>query len=209
MPRCFLMLFVLIAANLAAADFELTGVITTDGQTKLSFRETRTGASRWVNIGGSIGGYRVVEFDRTDDSVVLSRDGKITRQKLVETGPGGGQSEQTIAFVEDSIRQNPTSGELELYLGRLLRDKGQTREAFAHFLLALRKGHLLRPATVHELVAYTGYDLGEYDDALRSIVALESTPEGKADPQLPHLKRAIINFKAQRDRAAAPEKVKK
>jgi hypothetical protein len=200
-----ILVLLLLASPLGGAEFELTGVITNEGTTKLSFRDKGTGTSRWVDVGGSIGGYRVTAFEAADLSAVLTKGEETLRLKLLDAAQPTTARERTIAFVQDQIRQNPSSGELELYLGRLLVDQGRKQEGLTHLLLAVRKGRLLRPATVHHTVAYLAYDLEAYDDALRSIAALEGTPEGK-DPQLPHLKRAIQSSQANK---AAPPSVRK
>jgi hypothetical protein len=153
------------------------------------------------DVGGSIGGYRVTSFDAADQSAVLTKGEETLRLKLPGTAQPTTARDRSIAFVQDQIRQNPSSGELELYLGRLLVDQGRKQEGLAHLLLAIKKGRLLRPATVHHTIAYLAYELEAYDDALRSIAALEGTPEGN-DPQMPHLKRAIQS--SQANKAAAP-----
>jgi tetratricopeptide (TPR) repeat protein len=109
------------------------------------------------------------------------------------------QPEKAIAAIQEAIKLFPQSGQLELLLGTIYRDNGKAREGFRHFQEAVRKGNLDKPEAPLMLIAYTGYELEEYDEALKAIEAVESTPEGQKDTQLPHLKRAIISSKEQKE----------
>jgi tetratricopeptide (TPR) repeat protein len=109
------------------------------------------------------------------------------------------QQDKAISAIEEAIKLFPQSGQLELLLGQIYRDQGKTREAFNHFQSAVKKGNLDKVETAHQLIAYAGYELEEYDAALKAIAAVEQTPEGKKDTQLPHLKRAIENTVKERE----------
>ena len=194
------------AAAAAAADVELTGVMTHGGQTKLAFRDTQTGVSRWVDLGGEVGGYTVTSFDEKDQSVVLTKSGETARMKLNAARPPQKlpPDSNSIAALEEAIRRSPSSGQLEFLLGQILRDNNRRPEAFIHFVAALRKGNLEKPMAVHQLVAYGGYELDEYETALRSISILEMTEEGKKDAQLPQLRKAIESARNVRAAQAGP-----
>ena len=84
-------------------------------------------------------------------------------------------------------------------IGQIYRDQGKTREAFNSFQNAVRKGNLDKVETANQLIAYAGYELEEYDAALKAIAEVEKTPEGRKDTQLPHLKRAIENTVKERE----------
>jgi Tfp pilus assembly protein PilF len=107
--------------------------------------------------------------------------------------------EKAITAIEEAIKLFPTSGQLELVLGGIYRDIGKSREALDHFQAAVKKGNLDKPEAPLMLIAYTGYDLEEYEIALKAIEAVEKTPEGQKDQQLPHLKSAIQNLLKQRE----------
>jgi tetratricopeptide (TPR) repeat protein len=109
------------------------------------------------------------------------------------------QTEKAIVAIQEAIRLYPETGQLELLLGQIYRDNGQTREAFTHFQNAARKGNLEKADSAYQLIAYTGYELDEYETALNAIEMIEMSPEGRKDTQLPHLKRAIQNAIEQRD----------
>ncbi len=109
------------------------------------------------------------------------------------------QQDKAISAIEEAIKLFPQSGQLELLLGQIYRDQGKTREAFNHFQSAVKKGNLDKIETAYQLIAYAGYELEEYDAALKAISSVEQTPEGRKDTQLPHLKRAIENTVKERE----------
>lgn len=108
------------------------------------------------------------------------------------------QQDKAIVAIKEAIAHFPESGQLELLLGQIYRDQGKSREAFNHFQNAVRKGNLDKVETAHQLIAYTGYELEEYEAALKAIEETEKTEEGRRDTQLPHLKRAIENTLKER-----------
>ena len=109
------------------------------------------------------------------------------------------QQNKAITAIEEAIKLFPQSGQLELLIGQIYRDQGKTREAFNSFQNAVRKGNLDKVETANQLIAYAGYELEEYDAALKAIAEVEKTPEGRKDTQLPHLKRAIENTVKERE----------
>lgn len=109
------------------------------------------------------------------------------------------QQDKAITAIEEAIKLFPQSGQLELLIGQIYRDQGKTREAFNHFQNAVRKGNLDKVETANQLIAYAGYELEEYEAALKAIAEVEKTPEGRKDTQLPHLKRAIENTLKERE----------
>jgi tetratricopeptide (TPR) repeat protein len=109
------------------------------------------------------------------------------------------QQDKAITAIEEAIKLFAQSGQLELLIGQIYRDQGKTREAFNSFQKAVRKGNLDKVETAHQLIAYAGYELEEYDAALKAIAEVEKTPEGRKDTQLPHLKRAIENTVKERE----------
>jgi tetratricopeptide (TPR) repeat protein len=109
------------------------------------------------------------------------------------------QQDKAITAIEEAIKLFAQSGQLELLIGQIYRDQGKTREAFNSFQNAVRKGNLDKVETAHQLIAYAGYELEEYDAALKAIAEVEKTPEGRKDTQLPHLKRAIENTVKERE----------
>ena len=109
------------------------------------------------------------------------------------------QQDKAITAIEEAIKLFAQSGQLELLIGQIYRDQGKTREAFNSFQKAVRKGNLDKVETANQLIAYAGYELEEYDAALKAIAEVEKTPEGRKDTQLPHLKRAIENTVKERE----------
>lgn len=66
-----------LLTTLPAAEIELRG---TDGQGAerfLSLKNTRTGASEWIKIGGRFSGYTVRSYDAARGAAELEKDGEI------------------------------------------------------------------------------------------------------------------------------------
>jgi len=109
------------------------------------------------------------------------------------------QSDKAIEAISEAIKLFPESGQLELLLGQIYRDRGQTREGFTHFQNSVKKGNLDKPDAAYQLIAYTGYELDEYEAALQAIEVIEKTPQGQKDAQLAQLKKAIQSAIEQRE----------
>jgi tetratricopeptide (TPR) repeat protein len=109
------------------------------------------------------------------------------------------QTDKAIGAIEEAIKLFPESGQLELLLGNIYRDRGQSKEAFTRVLNAVRKGNVEKIDSAYQLIAYIGYEIDEYEEALKAIAIVEKTPEGQKDQQLAQLKKAIQGAIEQRD----------
>jgi tetratricopeptide (TPR) repeat protein len=118
---------------------------------------------------------------------------------------------QAIAVLEEATKLFPKNGELELQIAQISLQQEKTRDALQHAKAAVAKGNFesTKPFSVHYLIAYTAYDVGEIDEAAKAIAIAEKFPEAAKDPQLPKLKNVINEALAEREAKASSEAKKK
>lgn len=78
----FLLGFLPIVALRAEPEIEFTAVLAKSGNTTLALADKTAGTSRWVELGGSFAGYRVLAYDAKSESAVLEKDAKQIRLRL-------------------------------------------------------------------------------------------------------------------------------
>ncbi len=110
-------------------------------------------------------------------------------------------SPKAIEVLKEAAGLFPKNGEIEVQITQLHIQLENNREALKHAKLAIAKGNFetTKPYTVHYLVAYTAYDLGEIDEANAAIAAAEKFEEAKKDPQFPKLKGVIADALTERE----------
>jgi tetratricopeptide (TPR) repeat protein len=74
---------------------------------------------------------------------------------------------QAIAVIEKAIGRLPDDGQLEFTLAQLLYAGTRLAEARDHLERAVKKGSLEKPGQTRLFLAYTAYELQDYDSALR------------------------------------------
>src|SRR5438128_3277698 len=83
MRKYFAFAIVLAASAFGAEPtLELRGILVADGGTKLSLLDKSNGTSRWVDIGQSFAGFKVLAFDAKTETVTLSKDGSELRLRM-------------------------------------------------------------------------------------------------------------------------------
>ncbi len=98
---------------------------------------------------------------------------------------------QAISVLKEAIKLYPNNGQFDYLIGEIYRAMETPRDAYAQYREATRKGGLDKPHVVYQLLAYTAFELGDLDDALKYVKQAEGYPEGKKDAQLPRLRQAI------------------
>ncbi|MSU65149.1 MAG: hypothetical protein EXS38_03375 [Opitutus sp.] len=101
------------------------------------------------------------------------------------------QIDKAIASLKEAALLFPKDGQIELKIGELYRDQNKQREALVHYQTAIRKGSLERPVAVYQVLAYTAYELEEFEVALKALTDVEKFPESAKDTQLAQLKKII------------------
>jgi tetratricopeptide (TPR) repeat protein len=108
---------------------------------------------------------------------------------------------KAIEVLKEAAGLFPKSGEIEVQITQLHIQLENNREAMKHAKQAIAKGNFetTKPYTVHYLLAYTAYDLGEVDEANAAIASAEKFEESKKDPQFPKLKGVIADALSERE----------
>jgi len=111
---------------------------------------------------------------------------------------------QAISVLEEAAKLFPKNAEIEVQIAQIFLQMEKTRDALKHAKSAIAKGNFetTKPFSVHYLVAYTAYDLGEIDEANAAIQSAEKFPEAAKDAQLPRLKNVIVEAINERENKA-------
>jgi hypothetical protein len=114
---------------------------------------------------------------------------------------------QAIAVLTEATQKFPKNGELEVQIAQIYLQQENTRQAFNHARSAAAKGNFdgTKPYSVHYLVAYTAYELGEFEAAMTAINACEKFEEHKKDGQFPRLRDVIKEALAEREAKNKPK----
>lgn len=113
-----------------------------------------------------------------------------------------------IRVLQEAAQRFPKNGQIELQIGEIYRSDEHTRDAYKHYKEALRKGGVDKPHVLHQLIAYSAFELQEFDEALKAIAEAQKFPENKNDQQLPRLKAAIEDSLKEREFNAEAAKKK-
>jgi tetratricopeptide (TPR) repeat protein len=110
-------------------------------------------------------------------------------------------NERSIEVLKEASRLFPNNGEIELQIAQIHIQMENNKEALHHAKLAAQKGNFERtkPFSVHYLIAYTAYDLGEIDQAKAAVDKAGQYEESKKDAQFPRLKGVIEEAIAERE----------
>lgn len=124
----------------------------------------------------------------------------------------GNAEQKAIAALTEASSLFPKTGQFEMQIGQIYLSMERTKEAYAHFKAALKRGGLDKPHSVYQALAYAAFELEDFDEGLAACNEAEKFPEGKKDTQLPRLKAAIEAAIKEREYAkaeAAKEAAKK
>ena len=119
------------------------------------------------------------------------------------------REKRAIEVLKEGAALFPKNGQFDLQIGEIHRQAEKMKDARHHYKEALRKGSLDREYAVHTLLANVSYELEDFDDAMKAIVAAEAFPDSKKDSYLPRLKDAIKAAQAEREASAAKSPAKK
>ena len=116
-------------------------------------------------------------------------------------------NERAVAVLKEATGLFPKNGELEVQIAQIYLQMEKTKEAFQHAKAAIAKGNFegTKPYGVHYLVAYTAYELGLIDDALKALQEAEKFDESKKDPQFARLKDVVVEAVAEREAKNKPK----
>ncbi len=111
------------------------------------------------------------------------------------------QPQQAVNVLMEAAKLFPKTSEIEVQIAQIYLQMEKTRDALRHAKLAITKNNFetTKPFSVHYLVAYTAYDLGEIDEAQKAIESAEKFPEAQKDAQLPKLKNVVAEAISERE----------
>lgn len=98
---------------------------------------------------------------------------------------------QAIAVLQEAGKLYPNNGQIDYLIGEIHRQMEKTRDAHKSYREAIRKGGLDKPHLVYQLLAYSSFELEDFEEALKAVNEAAKFPEGAKDQQLPRLKEAI------------------
>ncbi len=118
---------------------------------------------------------------------------------------------QAVSVLQEAAKLFPKNGEIELQLAQIYLQMEKPSEALQHAKAAIAKGNFesTKPFSVHYLVAYTAYELGDLEEADRALAVAEKFPEAAKDAQFPKLKNVVRESLAERAAAKEAEENKK
>lgn len=110
-------------------------------------------------------------------------------------------NQRAIEVLQEGSLLFPKNGEFDIQIAQIYIQMEKNREALKHAQEAARKGNFdsTKPFSVHYLIAYTAYDLGEIDVAHEAVAVAEKYPEAEKDAQFPKLKTVIVEALAERE----------
>lgn len=152
-------------------------------------------------------------IERFDDAIVLLEkglaDGSIegTQRNWELLSSSYQQVRKELKAVEVLKRASeifPDAGSLEFQIANIYYSIDKLKEAYQHGLTALEKGNLSNPPQVQMFVAYLGYELQEYEVALKQATAAAEAAPGEdstASRLLTAIKEAMNEREASRKAA--------
>jgi len=108
---------------------------------------------------------------------------------------------KAIEFLKEASTHFPKSGSLHFQIAQLYSQIDKLEQAYAEATVALGLGNVEKPGAIYCSLAYWGYELHKYDDALIAVKKAFEYPEGKKDPQLAHVESAIQDAIKERNAA--------
>ncbi|MEO6245428.1 MAG: tetratricopeptide repeat protein [Opitutaceae bacterium] len=117
------------------------------------------------------------------------------------------QNDSAIKVLKEATTLFPKNGEIEVNIAQMYLQSEKNVEALKHAKLAADKGNFegTKPYSVYYLIAYTAFDLGELDEAMKAIEAAEKYEEHKKDAQFARLKDVVKEAIAEREAKLHPK----
>jgi tetratricopeptide (TPR) repeat protein len=99
---------------------------------------------------------------------------------------------KAIDVLKEAAKRFPEAGQIEFTIAQTYYTLEKMPEAYQHAVQALEKGNLDRPSTVQLFAAYIGYELGQYQEALRLAEQAAEDPNAEnADRLLRVIREAM------------------
>ena len=98
---------------------------------------------------------------------------------------------QAVDVLKEASALFPRTGQLDFQISQIYYSLDKTEEAYASLISAVAKGHLEKPGSVFNFLAYIAFELRRYDEALAAVDKAIAHSDSSHDTQLPRLKQAI------------------
>lgn len=98
---------------------------------------------------------------------------------------------QAVDVLKEAAAQYPKAGQLDYQIAQIYYSLDKGEDAYRSLTSAVAKGHLEKPSAVYNFLAYIGFELRRYQEALEAVDKAIATADVGADSQLPRLKQAI------------------
>jgi hypothetical protein len=109
--RCAALFLAALLTNACSAPPEFDGVMVSQGTTYFALREEPAHASKWIELGGSVGNYVLKSYDTLKESLSLTRNGTnievMLKIEAVRSGP-------TIELLKAVITKGDATRHVEL-----------------------------------------------------------------------------------------------
>lgn len=107
------------------------------------------------------------------------------------------QEYKSIDALKRAAAAFPQNGQFEYLIAQTYFSLEKPEEAFIHAKNAVAKGNLTRPHSVYLFLAYIGFELKKFEDALSAATKALDYPEGKTDGE--RMKNAIEDAIKERE----------
>ncbi len=103
---------------------------------------------------------------------------------------------KAIEALQQAARIFPNQGQFEYLAAQLYYSLEKTEDAFNHAAAVVKKGNLTKPHSVYLFLAYTGFELKKFEEALVAVDQALTYPDGAKDGAA--MKKAIEEAIAER-----------
>ena len=117
------------------------------------------------------------------------------------------QNDSAINVLKEATKLFPKNGEMEFQIALIHLSMEKTRDALTHAKLAAGKGNFegTKPYSVYYLIAFTAYELGDFDESNKALDAAEKFEEHKKDPQFGRLREVVRDAITERENKNRPK----
>jgi tetratricopeptide (TPR) repeat protein len=105
---------------------------------------------------------------------------------------------KAVEALKQGTKAFPEVGQLEFQIAQIYTSIDQPQQAFNHLQAAVAKGNLTRPYQAYLALAYAGYSLQRYEEALKAAEKATEFPDGVRDGE--NMVKALKDIIAEREK---------
>ena len=95
-------------------------------------------------------------------------------------------------------------GNLDFEIGNIYAQLEKSADAYQSYLAAVTKGHLEKPYTAYQYLAYQAYEEEKFKEALDAVNHAATYPQGQGSSQLENLRKLIMQSLKLQENAPPP-----